>query len=134
MRKSTGAIDLHRQARMLHQPQGQSAPLILDADNMNALVITASGNSADQRAQLQRATCDGSVYLRSPDDQQTLSADALVFDALTNTAEAESRSTNNVVLADKAKPSPLQARKLSWKMGPGGEIRVIEPASIIAPQ
>ena len=136
LHRNAGTVEMNGKTRLIHQPDGQAIPFILDADKMtawfsqNGTAIAAAPNA--RNTQLLKAVADGTVLAESGD--QRLTADVLSFDVPTNTIDASATGPNNVVLADKTRPSPLSARKLIWQLGAGGQIRVVEPATIVAPQ
>ncbi|MGH7133273.1 MAG: hypothetical protein ACREJO_15175, partial [Phycisphaerales bacterium] len=108
LRRNAGTIEMHRKTRLIHQPEGQDTPFLLDADNMtawfsqNGTAVAAAPNA--RNTQLLKATAEGSVLAESAD--QRLTADLLSFDVPTNTIEAAATGSNNVVLSDKTRPSP----------------------------
>lgn len=136
LHRNAGTVEMKGKTRLIHQPDGQTTPFILDAEKMtawflqNGTAATAAPNA--RNTQLLKAVADGTVLAESGD--QRLTADLLSFDVPTNTIEAAATGSNNVVLSDKTRPSPLSARKLIWQLGAGGQIRVVEPATIVAPQ
>jgi hypothetical protein len=127
--------------RLIHRPAVTSAPaaagkardtnlalasiVTLDCDTLSAMVRTQPASAADAGAatngtlgsQLLNVTAEGNV--RAASGSQELSADTARFDAIGRRLTAGALADRWVTFLDSARPTPVQARTLTWDIDGG---------------
>jgi hypothetical protein len=139
--QSAGSMNMRDSVRLIHRPAVSSQPapngkasdanltlasiVTLDCDTLSAMVRTQPASAADAGAatngtlgsQLLNVTAEGNV--RAASGSQELSADTARFDAIGRRLTAGALADRWVTFLDSARPTPVQARTLTWDIDGG---------------
>ena len=145
--RGSGDIAIELGARLLHRPKLTDPVTTLDCERIEAKVRTQGGTSAANSIPTPTGTPTGTGQIELvsvkalggsgqaivQSEGKRIEADDLVFDALSQIAEAISRGDRRVSFIDPTKPTPLVAERLYWDLK-NNKVTVERPSPIVAPR